>query len=343
MLRVGAKFFRVAGVSALASLSALIVSVYFTVAFAESGPVAFVPNDFYDFGRVVQGQRVVHEFEVRNTGDADLALQRIAPSCGCTAAAVTSSTIKPGASEKVRVTFDTSGMFGDKTKTVSILTNGRENPEITLKLKGAVARGITVSPERLVFGELSHGASIPARTQEVTLRIDPDLSWEIVRVTASSGYIAVNELSAPDGGKRYSVAIRPDAPKGDLRERLLVEFRDEATAPVNIPLTATILGDLKLSPSIVSFGIISGVEPIERRVKYENSSVNPVKILEVTSSHPAVSASMLEMDSGKRGVLAIKVDPRKVSGDLRATVQLKTTHPEQETLTISVYGVQPPR
>jgi hypothetical protein len=233
-------------------------------------------------------------------------------------------------------------MFGDKTKTISILTNARENPELTLKLKGSVARGITVSPERLVFGELSPGSSIPARTQEVTLRVNQDVSWEIERVTASSKYLDVHEMSAPNGGRRYSVAIQPDAPKGELRERLLVEFKDAAAAPVNIPVMATILGDLKLSPALVSFGIISGVDPIERRVKYENSSTNPVKIIEVTSSHPAVSASMLDMDSGKHGVLAIKLDPKKVSGDIRATVQLKTTHPEQGILTISVYGVQAP-
>jgi hypothetical protein len=343
MVRVGTNLFRVSGFSALASLSALIVVVCSTVACADTGPLASVSNDLYDFGRVMQGQRVVHEFEVRNIGDADLALQRIAPSCGCTAAAVTSSTIKPGTSEKVRVTFDTSGMFGDKTKTVSILTNARDNQELTLKLKGSVARGLTVTPERLVFGELSQSASLPARTQEVTLKVNDDVSWEVERVTTSSRYLAINEMSAVNGARRYSVSVQPDAPKGELRERLLVEFKDSATAPINIPVTATVLGDLKLSPSIVSFGVISGTAPIERRVKYENSSANPVKILEVISSHPAVTASMLEMDSGKRGVLAIEVDPNKVSGDLRATVQVKTTHPEQSALTISVYGVEPPK
>jgi hypothetical protein len=343
MLRFRANLFRVSGISALASLAGLLISFFSTIAYAETGPLASVPNDFYDFGRVMQGQRVVHEFEVRNIGDADLALQRIAPSCGCTAAAVTSSTIKPGTSEKVRVTFDTSGMFGDKTKTVSILTNARENQELTLKLKGSVARGVTVTPERLVFGELSQGASLPARTQEVTLKVNEGVSWEVERVTTSSRYLTINEMSSVNGARRYSVSVQPDAPKGELRERLLVEFKDTATAPVNIPVTAIILGDLKLSPSIVSFGIISGADPIERRVKYENSSSNPVKITEVTSSHPAVTASMLEMDSGQRGVLAIKVDPKKVKGDLRATVQVKTTHPEQSALTISVYGVEPPK
>ena len=52
---------------------------------------------------------------------------------------------------------------------------------------------------------------------------------------------------------------------------------------------------------------------------------------------------MLDMDSGKRGVLVVKVDPTKVTSDLKATVQVATTHPEQGTLTVSVYGVQAPK
>lgn len=312
-------------------------------AFSDAGPLATLPSEVYDFGRVIQGQKVIHEFEVRNAGNADLVLQRIAPSCGCTAAAVTSPTIKPGSTEKVRVTFDTSGMYGDKTKTVSILTNARENPELTLKLKGTVTRGLAVTPERVVFGELSRGSSPAARTQEIALKVNEDVSWEIAKVSASSPYLKVAALASQGAEQRYSVTVQPEAPKGELRERLLVEFKDTSVAPINVPVTATVLGDLNLTPSIVSFGIVSGSQPIERRIKYECNATTPVSITSITTSDPAVTASMIEMKGGNHGVLAVKLDPTKVSGDLRATIQLKTTHPEQDTLTLSVYGVQPPK
>jgi len=108
-------------------------------------------------------------------------------------------------------------------------------------------------------------------------------------------------------------------------------------------VTATVLGDLRVTPAVLSFGIISGTEPIERRLKYENASTAPVEITGVTSSHPAVTATMLDMEAGKRGVVVVKLDPKKVSGDLKATVEIRTSHPEQSVLTVSVYGVQSPQ
>jgi hypothetical protein len=68
---------------------------------AEDGPVAVVPELNYNFGTVSQGQKIEHEFVVRNDGDTDLVIQRVAPSCGCTAAAMSAAAIKPGASEKI--------------------------------------------------------------------------------------------------------------------------------------------------------------------------------------------------------------------------------------------------
>ena len=285
-------------------------------ALADTGPLAKIVESEYDFGRVMQGHKVVHEFAIQNSGDADLVLQRIAPSCGCTAAAVTSSTIKPGSSEKVRVTFDTSGMYGSKTKTVNVLTNARENAEVTLRMRGSVVRGITATPERLVFGEVSQGSSLATRTQEVSIAVTEGMDWEITRVSSGSRFISVTPLADQGNAKRYSVTIQPDAPKGDMRERLIVEFKDPSHAAVNIPVMATVLGDLRLTPATVSFGIISGTEPLERRIKYENASSVPVAINGVTSSHPAVTATMLDVDGGKRGVVVVKVDPKMVTGDL---------------------------
>lgn len=323
--------------------TALIGSLSVLSAVADTGPLAKVAEAEHDFGRVMQGQKVVHEFAIQNSGDADLVLQRIAPSCGCTAAAVSSTSIKPGASEKIRVTFDTAGMYGSKTKTVSILTNAREKAEVVLKMKGSVVRGITTTPERIIFGEVSQGSSPSARTQEVAISVTEGMSWEVSQVSSGTRFLSVAELPSQGADKRYAVTLQPDAPKGELRERLIVEFKDPAHAAVNIPVTATVLGDLRVTPTTVSFGIISGSEPIERRLKYENSSTTPVAILGVTSSHPAVTASMVDVDAGKKGVVVVKLDPTKVTGDLKATVEISTDHPEQKMLAVSVYGVQAPR
>jgi hypothetical protein len=115
--------------SALVAASALAVSLQA----AYAVPKLALPQNVHDFGTVSQGQRVVHEFTVRNDGDTDLLIQRISPACGCTAASLSASAIKPGATEKIRVTFDTTGFYGAKTKTVHVLTNLPSDPEFVLR------------------------------------------------------------------------------------------------------------------------------------------------------------------------------------------------------------------
>jgi hypothetical protein len=142
---------------------------------------------------------------------------------------------------------------------------------------------------------------------------------------------------------RYRVIVAPDVPKGDLRERVVIEFKDPSHAAVNVSVMASITGDLRLSPATVSFGLLSGNQPLERRLKFENGSVNPVKIESITSDHDAVSASFIEAEPGRKGVVVVKLDPTKVTGDLRSTVRINTSHPTEGELVVSVYGVAEPK
>jgi hypothetical protein len=46
----------------------------------QKGPQIGIKEAVYDFGKVVEGAKLQHVFEVGNTGDAVLEIQRIQPS-----------------------------------------------------------------------------------------------------------------------------------------------------------------------------------------------------------------------------------------------------------------------
>src|SRR5947209_8292829 len=50
------------------------------------GPLPVIEFDTmdHDFGTVTEGQKVIHVYKVKNTGQAPLIIQNAAPSCGCT-------------------------------------------------------------------------------------------------------------------------------------------------------------------------------------------------------------------------------------------------------------------
>ena len=306
-------------------------------------PRVVIPEPSFNFGSVPQGQRVVHEFELRNTGDADLSIQRVSPSCGCTATTVSSNVIKPGGSEKIKVEFDTAGFSGVKTKLVQVLTNSVDKSELTLMLTGTIVRGVGLTPERLDFGEIHASSSRATRTKEFTLEIKEGAEFGVKGAKSYSPYISVRQVAADPKKYSYVVELLPGAPKGELRDRVVVDFDGGKQSSVNIPISASILADLRLAPSTVSFGIVSGTSVIERRVRFENSSNEKVSVVDIESSDPAVSASLIEVEAGKKGVLVVRLDPARMNGDLKAKLELRTSHPVDSVVSLSVYGMQPPR
>ncbi len=48
-----------------------------TKAEVSPSPSAFVPEDVYDFNKVVDGTQVVHDFIIQNKGDAPLKINKV--------------------------------------------------------------------------------------------------------------------------------------------------------------------------------------------------------------------------------------------------------------------------
>jgi len=81
------------------------------------------PATEHDFGQVREGEKVVHIFEVLNTGDADLLLESVQPSCGCTTPRYDKKPIRPGKNGSIEVVFNTQGRTGKQHKSVMVVTN----------------------------------------------------------------------------------------------------------------------------------------------------------------------------------------------------------------------------
>ena len=99
-----------------------------TAAPAETKPEGPLPvlefdNTTFDFGKIKEGDKVSHTFQVKNTGQAPLIIQSAAPSCGCTVPDWTKSPIPAGGSGFVKAEFDSKGKSGIQDKTITVTAN----------------------------------------------------------------------------------------------------------------------------------------------------------------------------------------------------------------------------
>lgn len=99
--------------------------------------ITFKSTEF-DFGRVIEGDRVKHTFEFENTGDAPLVISTIEPSCGCTVAKDwPKEPIAPGEAGTIQIEFDSHDKVGNNKKNIAVMTN--TSPARTyLYIKGEV-------------------------------------------------------------------------------------------------------------------------------------------------------------------------------------------------------------
>ncbi len=99
-----------------------------------------VGGDLYDFGQIVQGEKIQIEFEIQNIGVGDLIITDIKTSCGCTNPIWNKSNISSGEKENILVTFDSKGRYGKQTKKITLATSS--TPSFTvLTVTGNVVEG----------------------------------------------------------------------------------------------------------------------------------------------------------------------------------------------------------
>jgi hypothetical protein len=123
-------------------------------------------SDTYDFGTATQGDIVKHTYKFKNTGNADLRLSGVKPSCGCTTPSFTTDPIKPGKTGQIEVSFNTAAKMGEQFKSITVTAN-TQPPQKILILKGKVILVQEQAPAPSAgLGGAAKGAQAPTPVPE---------------------------------------------------------------------------------------------------------------------------------------------------------------------------------
>lgn len=91
-------------------------------------PTIYFPETQHDFGKVSEGEKINYTFRFVNKGESELIIKDVKSSCGCTAALLSSSNIKPGQEGTLKVEFDTKNRSGKNSKTITVQSNDPKDP-----------------------------------------------------------------------------------------------------------------------------------------------------------------------------------------------------------------------
>ncbi len=86
-------------------------------------PVIEFERTTYDFGEVVQGEKLSYTFKFKNTGKSNLIIFSSEATCGCTTSMPPKAPIRPGETGEIKVVFDSSSQKGKVVKRILVGAN----------------------------------------------------------------------------------------------------------------------------------------------------------------------------------------------------------------------------
>jgi hypothetical protein len=136
-----------------------------------------VRETVYDFGKVVEDQKLSHTFTISNQGGEPLRIENVDPDCACTAADY-SRVIAPGKQGILTLTIKPYSVVHGFNKKTRVRFNDPECPLVVFTLKGVAQPFIEIKPSHIVRLRGAPGDNLQGQVRFISHLPSP---WKITR------------------------------------------------------------------------------------------------------------------------------------------------------------------
>ncbi|HEY4231516.1 MAG TPA: DUF1573 domain-containing protein [Thermoanaerobaculia bacterium] len=311
---------------------------------AVAAPKIEIAQETKEMGTVPKGQLIETDFLIKNVGGSDLVITDARPSCGCTVSSF-DKLIKPGAEGKVHTSVDTKSFSGPISKSVLVVSNDPDRPQMNLFVKALVKPFVDVAPQAYVRFSVVKGD--PA-SQDVVL-ISEEKGFKPTVAETAQPYVKAEVSPAGDKdkiagrpGEQYKLAISvtPDAPEGLLNApvRLTTGIAQQPT--LEIPVSGIVRPRVSVTPITVNFGNFTpSKDPITRNIVVTNNKPGtPVKVTKAEVSVPGFMTDVVPTQEGVSYTVVVKASDKVKKGAVDGKVTLYTSDKEKSVIEIPLKG-----
>jgi hypothetical protein len=312
------------------------------VSHAQSGTVVS-PN--YDFGVVMQGERLSHIFEIRNTGEAPLHIEKVETSLpGITTRF--RPEVLPGDCVPIEVEWNTTGFSGEMEATAIVYTDDPKRPQTALLLTATIKPPIEFVPFPAVFFTAYHDEAPEKRVRIVNHEAD---SLELDRIEFPENHYTV-QLKTIRTGQEFElvVKVRPGVSFGRYTEPIYISTNLADRPRLQIQANLFVKPELYAFPEDIDFGALRLSElnhnPILMRLLTQTTVVTSrsraLEIMSVDTDLPYLRLAY-EAPEGVRQKSRITVDlvrEELKTGPIQGAIVIHTSDPVHPRLEIPVHG-----
>ncbi len=283
----------------------------------------------FDLGEREQGDQIIMEFAMRNTGDATLVVDDIRSSCACTVLEeggtrgpqqVASLQIGPGESKALQLQLLINGVSGTPlTHVLNFHTNDPERPRGQIAARVSRVRGgVFTTPSSVLLGKLSVGETIKAM---VTVWDDGIEASDVTAMESSNPQLVGVHARPSDGAGSPNAGNTPyrriyvfdlactARAVGDINEAVTLRFSGQKKSQLTVPVSGRVVGAVEASPAKLVLPRIGGDGPIYTANCLLRSAKGERLTMVGSTAPPGISVDAAQGGPAETVVLRIAVDP----------------------------------
>lgn len=189
----------------------LLLSVFTFMTFSAFAQpkLEIVGGDKFDWGKVKpKDSPLKTNVIIKNTGNQDLKILNVKPSCGCTAAPIDKNLLKPNETATINLSFNVGDHPGVNAKTVTITSNDPLSSTKIFRLQAEVVKPLLFSPAQyLTFNTLKVGTESQS---EITIDniSGKEVKLSDIKITPSNLKVNIPEGKVLKVGEKFKVLAK---------------------------------------------------------------------------------------------------------------------------------------
>ncbi len=307
-------------------------------AVAQAPAIAF-DRTHADLGRISPEKKVSLRFKVSNTGNADLQISSVNPSCGCTSTVLGNWFLKPGESSEIEAVFDPNHLKGIVRKSLTVVSNDPKNPSALLTFEADVVREVMTSVDAVFF-------TMATRTgnQSSKVKIWSGVGDELRILEAKAPGAPYLKLIPKAEGKESVLEVVLDGTQipGNLRygqEQITVRTSNAKVPTLTLPVNWSLRPSFQLDPVRVSWDAAKAGTVLTKTVTLKQLEGKPFRILGIKPSRELLTVTSPGATAAPQQSFTVTLSKDAKPGRYSEQLLVQTDDPEEKEVAVKVYAV----
>ncbi len=291
----------------------------------------------HDFGRIMAGSELIHEYRFINTGTGPLEILKVKAGCGCTVVGQHDRIVPPGATGRIPISVHSKKSNGKVNKSIVVHTNiAGPDATVRLRVQAEVWHPVEVSPSLASFGRLSK-EQIQRGALRRLIMVNNMEGMAQPAIVESTNDLFAAELKVLEPGKKFELLVRITPPLEPGRHSGTIEISTgiAETPNLRVPVHVNVPAEVEVIPQKLRLPSKLG-SGVTRSIQIRNNSCTPLKISDLAVSSAALTTRLEVIKPGMVYSLEVNIpsDYEATSGGDKIT--FKTNCPSAPEITIPI-------